>query len=137
MRAMASQTPERVEFELQLPSDAPSVAEARQRAAELARRVGAPEADVKLAVSEAVGNAVLHAFRDRPPGTVTVSAALNRGRLLITVADDGSGMRPNLDSPGLGLGLSLITKLASDVRFDSDSGGTTVSMSFDAAGAGL
>ena len=48
----------------------------------------------------------------------------------MTIADDGSGMRPNLDSKGLGFGISLITKLAGDVRFDSSERGLTVSMSF-------
>lgn len=131
---MNARSSERFEFELELPSDAPSVAEARGRAADLAERVGAPVADVKLAVSEAVGNAVLHAFRGRDPGTIAISARLDRDRLLISVTDDGTGMRPNLDSPGLGLGLSLITKLAADVRFDSDQSGTTVVMSFAASG---
>ena len=59
-----------------------------------------------------------------------VIARLDRGRLLVTIADDGTGMRPNLDSKGLGLGISLITKLARDVRFDSSDTGLTVSMSF-------
>jgi len=118
------------ELELQLPSEAGSVSVARRAAGDLARSVGAPESDVKLAVSEAVTNAVLHAFRDRDPGTVMVSGRVDRGRLIVAVGDTGSGMRPNLDSTGLGLGISLITKLATDVRFDSSERGTTVSMSF-------
>ena len=121
-------------LELELPSDPSSVTKARHAAAELARNLGAPEADVKLAVSEAVGNAVVHAFRDREPGTITLTARTGRGRLIITVTDDGTGMRPNLQSRGLGLGISLITKLATDVRFDSSTDGTTVSMSFVAGG---
>ncbi len=39
-------------------------------------------------------------------------------------------MRPNVDSPGLGFGISLITKMAGDVRFDSSANGLTVSMRF-------
>jgi anti-sigma regulatory factor (Ser/Thr protein kinase) len=118
------------ELELELPSEAGSVSVARRAAGDLARSVGAPENDVRLAVSEAVTNAILHAFRDRDPGTVMVSARVDRGRLIVAVGDNGSGMRPNLDSTGLGLGISLITKLATDVRFDSSEDGTTVSMSF-------
>jgi serine/threonine-protein kinase RsbW/stage II sporulation protein AB (anti-sigma F factor) len=117
-------------LELELPSDVSSVTKARHAAAEFARGLGAPEGDVKLAVSEAVGNSVVHAFRDRDPGTITLRARADRGQLIITVADDGTGMRPNLQSRGLGLGISLITKLANDVRFDSTDAGTTVSMSF-------
>jgi anti-sigma regulatory factor (Ser/Thr protein kinase) len=118
------------ELELELPSEPTSVRVARHAVAAVARSAGAPEADVKLAVSEAVSNAVTHAFRDRDPGTIMVSARIDRGKLLVTIADDGSGMRPNLDSKGLGLGISLITKLAGDVRFDSSDKGLTVSMSF-------
>ena len=92
---------------MQLPSEAGSVAVARRAAADLARSVGAPESDVKLAVRR-----------------------LDRGRLIVAIGDNGSGMRPNLESTGLGLGISLITKLAADVRFDSSEKGTTVSMSF-------
>ena len=103
---------------------------ARHAVAAVARRIGAPEADVKLAVSEAVSNSVTHAFRDREPGTIMVTARVDRGKLLVTIADDGSGMRPNLESKGLGLGISLITKLAGDVRFDSSDDGLIVSMSF-------
>jgi serine/threonine-protein kinase RsbW len=131
---MVPRSSECEEFELELPSEAASVATARSAAADLAVAVGAPVADVKLAVSEAVGNAVLHAFRGRTPGKVRVSARADRARLFVTVADDGTGMRPNLQSPGLGLGLSLITKLAHDVRFDSTPDGTTVTMIFPLSG---
>jgi serine/threonine-protein kinase RsbW len=69
--------------------------------------------DVQLAVSEAVTNAVVHAFRDRrEPGTVSVSVALDDAEIEIVVRDDGSGMAPRNDSPGLGLGLSLIRRVA-------------------------
>ena len=121
---------QRDELEIELPSRAPSVAKAREALAGVARQVGAPEDDVKLAVSEAVGNSVMHAFRGREPGTIVLRARSEADRLLVTVADDGDGMRPNLDSPGLGLGLSLITRLALDVSFDSSDKGTTVSMTF-------
>ncbi|MCD6015324.1 MAG: ATP-binding protein [Solirubrobacterales bacterium] len=118
------------ELEIELPSEAGSVSTARRALGDLARSVGASESDVKLAVSEAVTNSVLHAFRDRDPGTIKLSAHLDRGLLIVAVGDDGSGMRPNLESAGLGLGISLITKLATDVHFDSTEQGTIVSMSF-------
>ena len=129
---MIASSQDRAELELELPSEPTSVRVARHAVAAVARRIGAPEADVKLAVSEAVSNAVTHAFRDREPGTIMVTARVDRGKLLVTIADDGSGMRPNLESKGLGLGISLITKLAGDVRFDSSDDGLIVSMSFAA-----
>jgi anti-sigma regulatory factor (Ser/Thr protein kinase) len=121
------------ELELVLPPEPESVVEARAAVADVARRLGAREEDVRLAVSEAVGNAVIHAFRDGGPGTITVHARFDAGRLLVTVSDDGIGMTPNPDSPGLGFGIALIGKLADDVRFSSSGEGTVISMCFNAA----
>jgi serine/threonine-protein kinase RsbW/stage II sporulation protein AB (anti-sigma F factor) len=118
---------------LDLPSAPPSIKRARDAVAELAEVAGAPAGDVRLAVSEAVTNAVVHAFRDRAPGTISVKADIDRGRLVVVVADDGIGMRPNPDSAGLGLGISLITTLSGEARFDSSPNGLTVSMVFQAA----
>ncbi len=127
------EAPEREDslFELKLPAEGDSVSKARRAVSEVASAVGAPEVDVKIAVSEAVGNAVVHAFRERRPGTIVIRAKRERSRLVVTVSDDGEGMRPHLDSPGLGLGISLISKVAEDVHFDSSENGTTVTMSFE------
>jgi anti-sigma regulatory factor (Ser/Thr protein kinase) len=118
------------ELRLELPPTADSVGEARRAVGEFASDLGTLDADVRLAVSEAVSNSVTHAFRGREPGTVTIVCRKRPELLTVTVADDGGGMRPNVESPGLGLGIPLITKLASEVRFDSSEHGTTVSMSF-------
>lgn len=118
------------ELELRLAPEPASVGAARQATGDLARELGANVEDVRLAVSEAVANAVVHAFQGREPGSITLTAQTTSGWLLITVADDGKGMTPNIDSPGLGLGISLISKVAEQVRFDSSDTGTTVSMSF-------
>ena len=127
---MTASAPDCANFELSLASEPASVTRARREMASIARDAGAPVDDVKVAVSEAVGNAVLHAYRDIPPGTITLRARRGRDRLEITVADDGSGMIPNVDSPGLGIGISLITRAADDVQFGSSGSGTTVRMTF-------
>jgi serine/threonine-protein kinase RsbW/stage II sporulation protein AB (anti-sigma F factor) len=127
---MQAPAKDRDHLRLELPSEPGSIKQARDAVAELAAQVGVPVADVKLAVSEAVSNAVVHAFRDRAQGTIYVRARTERGRLIVVIADNGTGMRPNVDSPGLGFGLSLITQMAGDVRFDSSASGLTVSMSF-------
>src|SRR5687767_6247829 len=85
-----------------------SVTAARKRAAEYARDAGAEPEGVELAVAEAVANAVVHGFTDRPSGTIVLSAALDAGSLVVSVTDDGNGMRPNPQRGGLGLGLALI-----------------------------
>jgi len=63
-------------------------------------------------VSEAVTNAVVHAFRGRAEGTVIASVTISGAQWVeVLVSDDGSGMAPRDDSPGLGLGLPLIRYL--------------------------
>jgi serine/threonine-protein kinase RsbW len=125
------------EVRLDLPSEPGSVAAARNGVAGLAERLGVAVDDVKVAVSEAVGNAIVHAYRGGKTGVIRVFAREDRGRLLVTVADDGMGMAPHPESPGLRIGIPLITKVCEDVRFSSSDGGTTVSMSFAApAGCG-
>lgn len=100
----------------------------------MARRLGAREEDVKLAVSEAVSNAVVHAFGEES-GTITLRAWREQDRLDVLVSDDGGGMMPKVDRAGLGLGISMITRLATEVRFDSSEQGTAVHMSFPTVGA--
>jgi anti-sigma regulatory factor (Ser/Thr protein kinase) len=76
--------------------------------------------DVRLAVSEAATNAVLHAYRDRDPGEIRVDACvLDDGMLTIVVEDDGFGPLPRPDSPGLGLGLPTIASVADAVELSA------------------
>ena len=86
----------------------------------------------KLAVSEAVTNAVMHAYVDAAqPGAVTVDATFEGDSLLVEVSDDGSGMMPRLDSPGLGVGLPLIADTVDTLDIgNSPRGGTVLRMSF-------
>jgi len=102
-----------------------SVGEARAALADFARQAGAtPEQvdGVRLAVSEAVTNAVLHAYRGAP-GAIQVTAAIAGAELWILVADDGGGMQPRAERPGLGLGLGLISQVCDDMAIVSRSGG--------------
>jgi anti-sigma regulatory factor (Ser/Thr protein kinase)/PAS domain-containing protein len=120
-------------------ADPASVSAIRRALAGFARAHGASEdlvGDLALAVSEAATNAVVHAFVGTEPGTVRVSARPAPGAFEVTVADDGQGMRPRGDSPGLGLGLPTIAQLTSsfDIRDGDDGRGTVVRMVFDAPG---
>ena len=78
-----------------------------------------PLSDIGLAVSEAVTNAVVHAYTDRDPGQVRVQIEFTPDELELVVEDDGDGMCPRPDSPGLGLGLPVIATVAE--RFDTRS----------------
>lgn len=118
------------EMELELPPDPGSVTKARHSIRDIVQATGAPEQDVALAVSEAVGNAVVHAFRFGKTGTIRVLARAKAGALVVTVADDGVGMIPDVDNPGLGVGTSLISRLSDEATFESSENGTTVTMRF-------
>jgi serine/threonine-protein kinase RsbW len=101
-----------------------------------AREQGARDPDaIALAVTEAVTNAVLHAYVDESePGEVEVIVQrVADDRVEILVCDDGRGMRPRTDSPGLGLGLPLAATLAEHFEVQArDGGGTRVRMAFAA-----
>jgi anti-sigma regulatory factor (Ser/Thr protein kinase)/PAS domain-containing protein len=124
--------------ERRLPAVPESVGEARAALRAFGQAHGvAPELleGVLLSVSEAATNAVVHAFVDRAPGTLEVVAVAAPDRLTVSVVDDGVGMRPRPDSPGLGLGLPTIGQLAGelDIR-PAPAGGTEVRMTFAAPG---
>jgi anti-sigma regulatory factor (Ser/Thr protein kinase) len=88
--------------------------------------------DVRTCVSEAVSNAVVHAFPDgRAPGTITVRVEVHADELVVFVHDDGIGFRPRTDSPGLGLGVPTITALAHSMTITVAAGsGTEICMAF-------
>jgi anti-sigma regulatory factor (Ser/Thr protein kinase) len=88
-------------------------------------------ADVLLAVSEIVTNCVVHAYRGQSAGVVAIEAHRRGDTLLLSIADRGLGMSPRTDSPGLGLGLPLVGRIADRVDISAEpGGGTTVQMSF-------
>jgi anti-sigma regulatory factor (Ser/Thr protein kinase) len=68
---------------------------------------------VRLAVSEAVSNVVLHAY-DGEAGLVHVTASVVGDELWVLVADDGRGHNAAPISSGLGWGLAFITDAADD-----------------------
>jgi serine/threonine-protein kinase RsbW len=126
-------SPAEQEVRLELRCEPASVGVARDAVAALAEGLGVAVDDVRIAVSEAVGNVVQHAYRGGSAGGIRVFARNEGGHLVVTVSDDGIGMTPNLASRGLRLGIPLITKLCDDVRFTSSERGTVVEMSFFAS----
>ena len=88
---------------------------------------------VGLAASEAATNAVVHAYVDHDePGSIVITAWLvDAHRLRVVVADDGRGMQPRTDSPGMGLGLPLMAQVAQKLVIESaPQRGTEVTMDF-------
>ena len=100
----------------------------RHAAVQFARANGVPDRlldGLRLAISEAATNAVVHAFRCREqPGTINVALDVRAGEIVeLIVRDDGMGMSRRSDSPGLGLGLALIAAMADQVEHRVPSGG--------------
>jgi serine/threonine-protein kinase RsbW/stage II sporulation protein AB (anti-sigma F factor) len=88
---------------------------------------------VQLAVSEALTNVVMHAYLGTEPGEMIVQAWTDHDRrLTVRVLDEGHGLVPRTDSPGLGLGIGLMAQMADDFRIANREGtpGTTVSLRF-------
>jgi anti-sigma regulatory factor (Ser/Thr protein kinase) len=134
----SSVTPEVERLELRLDAVPDSVGHARQAVTAFAERHElAPGPDVALAVTEAVTNAVVHAYRDGDSGQVRVVACARETGLLVVVRDYGCGMQPNPGSPGAGLGLAVIGALAGDMNIErpDDGGGTRIRIRFKPPGA--
>jgi anti-sigma regulatory factor (Ser/Thr protein kinase) len=117
------------------PATPEHVRDARTRVAELAEQAGAPTDTldgVRLAVSEAVANAIMHGYRNGLRGKVTVVAEADDRYLKVVVRDEGCGMRPRANSPGAGLGLPLIAEVAESVSVapGREGRGTELCMTF-------
>jgi serine/threonine-protein kinase RsbW/stage II sporulation protein AB (anti-sigma F factor) len=114
------------------PGTPPGVGALRRVIADLAERCGmtADEiGDARLAVSEAATNAVVHAYRERP-GELHLHACIERGELKVIIADDGDGLLPRTDSPGLGLGLPIMSAVSERCEVVSGPDGTEIHLAF-------
>ena len=84
--------------------------------------------DVALAVSEAVGNAVRHAYAGSQ-GDIELSAQVEGDCLVVVVRDWGVGWRPSHD-PGLGLGVPLMRTMGELSVTRAEDGGSRVVLRF-------
>jgi serine/threonine-protein kinase RsbW/stage II sporulation protein AB (anti-sigma F factor) len=105
----------------------------RREVAAYAQRAGLDAdavGDVRLAVSEAATNAVVHGYRDARDGELKVAAYVDAGEFVVIVSDAGVGLAPRPDSPGLGLGMPLMASVTSRFRVVSRGLGTEIHMAF-------
>lgn len=134
------------DVEINIPSDHVFERIVRDSAAVVARYLGFAEdrtADLQLAVSEAVTNAIEHGNHNQHHVKVGVHFLLHDDRLAIRVVDQGGGMptfgpvdRPSMDEKLLeesprGLGIFLIQQLVDEVELRSDEGHTEFTMWFN------
>lgn len=110
-------------FAMTWPAEPASVPAARHAVLEFLHAANLPApslGDVALAVSEALSNAVLHAYAGCASGEVRVTIGFCADQIEVSVEDDGSGFKPRSDAAGLGLGLPLLATLTE--RFEVDRG---------------
>jgi serine/threonine-protein kinase RsbW len=103
------------------PAEASTVSTARHVAVEWLRDqqlADPPLSDIALLISEAVTNAVIHAYVGHPsPGEVNVVIDAGVDEVLVEISERGNGLRPRPDSPGLGYGLAVMVAVAQ--RFEA------------------
>jgi serine/threonine-protein kinase RsbW len=116
----ATTTPD---IELALPARAANIAVIRHAFGALGEAFAVEEqilSNIRLAVTEACTNVVVHAYPDGQEGSLEVLATLQGEKLVVVVRDEGPGIGPRPDSPGLGLGLPLIVSLTESVQLGRD-----------------
>ena len=101
---------------------------------EACRRAGVDELvcfDLKLAVDEACSNLVVHGYKGREPGPITLAFAVDGDDIVITISDHAPPFRPEdapvplIDVPAIerrpgGLGWHLIKQIADRLDYESD-----------------
>lgn len=116
------------------PATARSLPDARRATIDALTQAGVVNdqllAAIALAVSEAFGNAVLHAYPGAV-GDVDLTIDYDDTDVIITVSDTGVGMNRPTQAPGLGLRLQLIGALTTTRMIDSGATGTTLTMRFN------
>jgi anti-sigma regulatory factor (Ser/Thr protein kinase) len=118
-----------------LPATAAGIRRLRTAVARIAEDAGLGERvqDVQVALSEACGNVVVHAYPDAE-GDMEVVAIVDDASLVLVVTDTGTGFVPGTRSPRsprLGFGLPIIEQLADHVAVRTSRGrGTALTMRF-------
>lgn len=131
----------RPQFSESFPADAGAIGDIREQVAAIALACGVVDDDlyaVRLGVTEAATNAIVHAYgqrESRESDEIRVEVFHEDDELVIVIADDGDGLDPRLESPGLGIGLPMVASLALRLEVVSgQGGGTEVHMAFPCRG---
>lgn len=123
-------------LEVSEPAIPEAIGRLRHRACNFAAEHGAVDQlldDIGLAVSEAVTNAVKYAYEPASQGRVRLAGSAGDGWLELIVSDRGRGFCEG-ESGGLGLGLSIIAKMATELTIEQATAGTEIKMRFTLGG---
>lgn len=124
------------------PATAERLGELRRALAVFAQRVGCDEEVIeaaRLAVSEALSNVVMHAYHGIDRGEMMLEGFVDGDHLVVLVCDNGRGLIPRPDSPGMGIGLALMAQLSDEFAITNREShpGTRVKLRFSRHAAAL
>lgn len=121
--------------DFEMPSEVDQLSEVRERVCETLLPLGFPDSalfDIKVALGEALANAVRHGSPKSGEGTVSISVTAYEDRIVLQIADAGAGFDgqhmqcDDIYAPG-GRGIMFMRALMDRVEFECPStGGTTV-----------
>ena len=113
-----------------LPATLRSVGVARRAVRRFAAGLEVDLDGIALAVSEAVSNAVAHAYADDARGSIDLSATASPSELTVTVRDHGRGLAAGNGNAGAGYGLTIIRRVAEHVELADTPAGVKLTMAF-------
>jgi serine/threonine-protein kinase RsbW len=96
--------------------------------------------NLAIAVTEAVGNAIVHGNKLDPTKKVTVAFRLENDRIRVSIQDEGKGFNPNqlanpLDPQNLmkehGRGIFILKNIMDEVHYSFSPQGTTIHMTMN------
>jgi serine/threonine-protein kinase RsbW len=137
-REATRQEPKTETYERRTDATPEEIGRLRREIESFARRAGASAAvvdDIRLAVTEACTNVVLHAYPGAGgPRPLLVRMTASDSWLGVAVRDWGSGIKADARTGGLGLGLALLHGLAASVEIvPQPDGGVEIRMRFPVA----
>jgi serine/threonine-protein kinase RsbW len=128
-------------LELEFPSSVRYVREAVAEVVDACQRLAFSGSratlNLRVAIGEALANAILYGNRENPEKQVRVDAELSPGSAVVTVTDEGAGFDPSaVQDPTLpqnrlrshGRGLFLLRSLADDVSFSERGNSVTLTL---------
>ena len=114
----------------QFPATPASIGAARRHVRCFAAGLEVDLDGVVLAVSEAVSNAVAHAYAEGVRGQVELTAGSSASEFTVTVRDHGRGIARGGSGAGAGFGLKIIRRVAEHVELTDSPTGVSLTMGF-------
>ena len=121
-----------------IPSNLEELTTIEKLSNDIAKKMGLSEDkhdNLSIAVTEAVGNAIVHGNKRDPKKKVRIQVEISNDRVKISVTDQGTGFNPDdladpLDPDNLlresGRGIFILKALMDDVSWDFSPTGTTL-----------